>query len=371
MTTIMIVAGEASGDLLGADLMKAITSKNPEIKFIGVGGSAMEEQGLKSAFPLEELAVMGLVEVIPHLPKLSKRLKQLEELAVSAEIDALVTIDAQAFSAQLAKRVKNKLNIPCIQYVAPKVWAWRADRVKKMVQYVDHVLALLPFEAPYFEKYGLPCTFVGHPIMQRMKSYIPKKTNICQGKTLAVFPGSRVTEVKRHWPIMQKTIEELQSKIEGLEVILPIPKGNNEEIKKHLGQIPANIHLVEGDQRFEALKNCRAALGKSGTGNLELAVMRIPMVVGYKTNWLTYMLAKYLVKVPYISLVNWVARKKVVPEYIQQEFTPNNLVPALEELLVDDKVWQKQADNLALVRTKLNVQKPAEQAADVVLSYIQ
>ncbi len=363
---VMIVAGEASGDLLGADLMREMKKKRPDLNFIGVGGSAMQEEGLENVFSIDELSVMGISDVVPQIPNLFKRMGELVQVAVSKQVVALVTIDSQDFSKRLARRLKTFCNIPCIHYVCPTVWAWRKKRVYEYAKVFDHILALFPFEPPYFEKVGLECTFVGHPVVARLKEYVPKTVRAPVKLRLALLPGSRKGEILRHWPVMKEVFLVLKKDIPDLEGIVAV---TDDSVLEYI-EPAEGISFVAGNNRFSALSKCKAAFTKSGTMNLELAAMGVPMVVGYTTTALNYFIARLLVKVPYISPVNWVAGKTIVPELIQKDMTKAVVVPMLESLLVGKEVWNQQAKELKKVRDSLHIEKASEKAAEVVLKYI-
>ncbi len=372
MTTVMIVAGEDSGDRLGAALMQAIKAKNSAVRIIGVGGSQMKKEGLKTLYNMQELSIMGLFEVIPKIPKAIKLRRFLVQTAQKEGVDVVVTIDNQEFSQSLLKKIKKELAIPCVHYVAPTVWAWRKRRAQKMASYVDHVLALYPFEPPYFEHVGLPCTFVGHSAVESLKNFIG--TADISSHTLALLPGSRKSELVAHMPVFLETFRRLQQKNTQLKAVLPLPEKSRKAlvVEAAAGKSLKDVTFVYGEERFAVLKQCRAALCKSGTANLELALLGLPMVVGFRLqNKLTAYLIQKILSVPYISPVNWVLGKKQVPEFIQAEVTPHNLTNALAPLLLKDKPWKTQVNALQHVAKTLQSNKPAAQkAADVVCSYL-
>lgn len=372
LKTIMIVCGEESGDLLGAALMQELRAQLPGVRFVGVGGQAMAAQGFQSAIPLEDVAMMGLFEVLPHIPQFIVRIRNLAKMAKDEQVDALVTIDSPDFTLRVAKKVKKQLDIPCIHWVSPQVWAWRAGRVKKMAQYLDHVLALFPFEPVAYEKSGLQCTFVGHPVPGRMAKFGVKADGLSVPLKLAVLPGSRGSELKRIAPVFADTVRLLQQKLPDLEVVIPVAEYfKPEQLLSYFRDIP-HLKLVQGRDKFETLKECDAALTKSGTSNLELACLGLPHVVGYRIGDWTFKILKKLVKVPYISPVNLVADAAVVPEFIQDRAYPAALANALLPLLANTPIRQAQRRGLAEVRQRLTVEgkTPAQRAADVILAYL-
>lgn len=376
MPTILITAGEASGDRLGAALMEVLKRTRPNLTFVGVGGPEMEKQGLTSLFPMSDLAVMGLFEVIPAIPRILGRLKQLEDLAATAKPDLVLTIDSQDFSSRLAKRLKKRLaGTPHIHYVAPKVWAWRQSRVKKLKNLYTHLITILPFEEAFFATAGLPATYVGHPATTALSRY--RHNSSTQNPTLALLPGSRESELTRHWPIFLQTARMLHRYVPNLSFVLALP---NEEALATCQKLAPwmdadNIFAVMGEDRFKKLAYSTAALSKSGTNNLELALIGTPAVVAYRMNELTYQLAKRLVKVPFISLPNLIlhysGRTPVYPEHIQPDVTAEKLTARLLPLVLGQAPAQQQQEQLnSFHKLMMTPQPPAALAAAVVAKYL-
>ncbi len=375
MPTILITAGEASGDRLGAALMETLKRTHPNLTFVGVGGPEMEKQGLTSLFPMSDLAVMGLFEVIPAIPRILGRLKQLEELAKTARPNLVITIDNQDFSARLAKRLKALNAIPHIHYVAPKVWAWRQSRVKKLKNLYTHLLTILPFEEEFFATAGLPATYVGHPATTMLARY--RHNSSPQNPTLALLPGSRESELKRHWPLFLQTARMLHRYVPNLSFVLALPDQQALNTCQQLAPWADadSIFTVMGEDRFKKLAYSTAALSKSGTNNLELALIGTPAVVAYRMNDLTYQLAKRLVKVPFISLPNLIlhysGRTAVYPELIQPEATPENLTAKLLPLVLGQAPAQQQQEQLNSFHKLMGTpQPPAALASAVVSKYL-
>lgn len=365
--TLLIVAGEPSGDRLGAALMAALKAKRKGITFIGVGGPAMEAEGLTSLFPMADLAVMGVLEIVPALPRILKRLKQLTAFAFTHRPDGIITIDNQDFSARLAARLK-PLGVPHIQYVAPKMWAWRPGRAKALKTRYTRILSILPFEVPFFKAHGIPTTYVGHPATTTLAA-LPKHS-LTSALTLALLPGSRTSELKRHWPLMLATYRILKQAHPQLSALLPVADATALATCQRLAPWHEGEALtpVIGDARFAALPTCRAALAKSGTNNLEMALLGLPAVVCYRMNALTYALAKRLVRVPFISLPNLILNTAVYPEFIQNAATPHALAQALTPLLQQKGAFATQKKLLARLQAALATPKPpADMAAEVVL----
>jgi len=297
--TIMIVAGENSGDLLAAGLVKQLQIAFPNARFIGVAGKSMLAQGVESIFPLEDLNVMGFVEVLPHLKRLFAKRDELVEAAKREKIDLLITVDFQDFNASLAKKIKAQCKVPCVHYVSPTVWAWRRGRIHKMATYLDHLLALFPFEPEMYYGSGLNCSFVGHPIAQQMKGYSALSENVNEkaakkDKTeviIAVLPGSRAGLIKKLLPTMLDAFNRLFYEGKVHKLCIPIANEDHKalvvEIGLEKGNKPEDIQFVSGEKRCEQLAFCKVALVASGTSNLEFAMLGIPMLVVYQLNALS------------------------------------------------------------------------------------
>lgn len=378
---IMIVAGENSGDILAAGLMAQLQKAFPQTSFVGVGGEKMLEQGLRSIFPLEDLNVMGLIEVLPHLRRLFKKRDELIEVAKAEHVDLLITVDFQDFNASLAKKIKAQCKIPCVHYVSPTVWAWRRGRIYKMANYLDHLLALFPFEPEMYYGSGLKCTFVGHPIAQSMKGMSALSESVEQDQEmtkLALLPGSRKGLIDKLLPTMLDAISLVKMQEKKIHLVIPVAHNEHKslvtEIAMEHGVAPEQIDFVAGEQRFEKLAQCRCALVASGTSNLELAMLGVPMVVVYRFNALTYLLAKAFVKAPYGSPVNWVAGKQILPELIQQDFNVKDIVENLKPLFNDSVQRKQQLVELKQVRELLGESQDVSasvKAAEVVVEYLK
>jgi lipid-A-disaccharide synthase len=382
---LFIVAGEPSGDALGAKLMAAINERRRgRVRYVGVGGAQMAEQGLISQFPLEDVAVMGPGAILARLPKLLTRIYGTAAAAVAAEPDALVIIDGPEFTHPIAKRLRwRRPAIPIIDYVSPSVWAWRPGRARRMRGYVDHVLALLPFEPDAHVRLGgPPCTYVGHPLIERL-GWIAALDAAPLAKRLAlpadahlvvVLPGSRASEVGR---LMQPFGEALTKLIEQgrkFEVVIPVVQSQRGLIERHLSAWPTKPLLVTGEEdKFRAFKLARAALAASGTVTLELALAGTPMVVAYKVGVPTATIVRGLITAPSVVLANLVLDERAVPELLQEHCTPGNIASALAPLLDEGSARSRQLSALARVppRMRLAQGTPSEAAADVVLYYAE
>lgn len=376
---VFVIAGEPSGDALGARLMAALKQKTGgRVRFVGIGGPRMEGQGLNSLFPMADLSVMGLTEVVPRLPNLIRRLNETVRAVRASGADALVTIDSPDFTLRVARRLKG-YGIPLIHYVAPQVWAWRPGRARSIARYLDHVMALLPFEPPYFEAYGLACTFVGHPVLEcgadrgdgpafRARHGIaPEAPLVC------VLPGSRHSEVYRLLPIFAAAVARLAATHPGLRLAVPTVAAVAGEIAAGIAGWPGHPVLVQDEQeKFDAFAAADAALAASGTVSLELALAGTPLVVAYKVTPVTAWLARRLMRVRYVSMVNLVLDRAAVPELLQEDCRPDRLAEAVAALL-DDRTArdaQRAALDEAMARLGRGRDSPSARAADVVLGVI-
>jgi len=353
---IFILAGESSGDRLGAALMRRLREENAgAIKISGVGGDAMIAEGLEPVFPMQDIAVMGLVEVIPHLVRLRSRLNTASAEILATKPDALVTIDAQVFSGLLAKRVRRTApRTTLIHYVAPTVWAWKPWRARKLAKYLDRVLALFPFEPPYFEKEGLACDFVGHPVVERVAA-LPKEAGSelrrelgisPDAKTLLIAPGSRVSEISRLGSPFGEAASRLAERYPDLEIILPVASAVADEVRAVVGSWPAKTHVLDPRglpfeqseaRKFAAFAAADIALAASGTVTLELAALRVPMVVGYRMPKFNEFVARRMMSVDTGTLVNIITAEKIVPEYWQDQCNGEALADGLSELIENEK----------------------------------
>jgi len=343
---IFIIAGEASGDFLGGQLLQSLKQQNSNIEIAGIGGQHMQAQGLKSLFPMADLSLYGLFELLPHLFNIFKRIKQTKEAIKVFRPDVLVTIDSPGFCFRIAKYAK-QLNIPVVHYVAPSVWAWKPGRAEKLAKKVtvDHLLCLLPFEPPYFTCHGLPSTFVGHPVTEVIlpdDTHFRESLKISREATLiCVLPGSRKSEIQKLLKIFLEAISKLPLN-RRIEVVLPtlphlVPL--IEPLIKDAG-IPVKI-ITTVEEKWQAFMQSSIALAASGTVSLELAYAGVPQVIAYKVSRLTYWIAKCLVKTKYASLVNILNNEMVVPEYLQSQCNSAFLSKQLDAILTDSK-YQKQ-----------------------------
>ncbi|TDB48906.1 lipid-A-disaccharide synthase [Photorhabdus luminescens] len=338
--TIGLIAGETSGDILGAGLIRALKAKVPNVRFVGVAGPLMQSEGCEAWYEMEELAVMGVVEVLERLPRLLKIRKDLTTRFTELKPDVFVGIDAPDFNITLEGRLKQR-GIRTIHYVSPSVWAWRQKRVFKIGKATDMVLAFLPFEKVFYDKFNVPCRFIGHTMADAMplqpnKAAARELLGISpEAVCLALLPGSRHSEVEMLSADFLKTAQLLQRRIPNLHIFVPLVNAKRREQFERIKQEVApelNVHLVDGKAR-EIMIASDAALLASGTAALECMLAKCPMVVGYRMKPLTFWLAKRLVKTPYVSLPNLLSGEELVKELLQEKCQPQKLADELLPLL--------------------------------------
>jgi len=374
MSLVYLIAGEASGDLLGARLMAALRVRRPGIEFAGVGGEAMAAHGLASRFPMRELALMGLLEILPRLCHLRRRLDETAADIAARRPDVVVTIDSPGFTLRVLKAIR-PLGVKRVHYVAPQAWAWRESRVKHYPGLWDRLLCLLPFEPAFFARHGLPATFVGHPVLESGADRgdaerFRTRHGIAPGAPIVtLMPGSRRTEVARLLPIFGETLRRAPAVMPVVPIAAPVA----EAVRRGTRAWPVPPLLVtDTPEKFDAFAASAAALTKSGTSTLELAMAGVPMLVTYRVNPLSAMLARRMVTVQYASLLNLLAEREVVPELIQQACTPDRLAATLRMLLTDQQAGEKQRaacrETLALLRPPHGL--PSEAAAAAVLDLL-
>lgn len=378
---IFLIAGEPSGDVLGGRLMAALKrATGGKVRFAGIGGERMIAEGLDSLFPMEELALFGLAELLPKLPNLLRRMGQTTRAVLNMEADAVVTIDAPDFCFRIGKRLRKAgATVPLVHYVAPTVWAWRPGRAAKVAAFLDHLLALLPFEPPYFERAGLGCTFVGHPVVEggadkgdgpgfRARHGIGPDRPV-----LTMLPGSRRSEVGTLMPDFGATLRILAARHPDLAVVLPTVPQVRALVETGAADWPIKPLIVEGDRdKYDAFAAGTVALAASGTVALELALARLPAVIAYRIHPLTYRLYRRLIKVRFVNLVNIMLDRPLVPELLQADCVPEKLAAAVDALLTDPQARRAQIEGVAEVAQWLGQgdRLPSDRAADAVLGVI-
>jgi lipid-A-disaccharide synthase len=378
----MLVCGEPSGDALGAQLMAGLKAlAGDRVRFVGVGGVAMEREGLKSLFALDATAVMGLREVVPAIPAILRRVKQAVDFAVETKPDAVVVIDSPDFTHRVARAIRKRdPSIPTVDYVAPQVWASRAYRAKAMARYFDLVLALFPFEVPFFEKYGLKAVFVGHPVVERTArmaggAQLRARLGIApDAPLLALLPGSRTSEIRFILPAFREAVGLLAKRIPGLVTVLPTVPHVAAKVRTATVNWATPLHIVEGEMdKYAAFDAADVALAASGTVTAEVALSRTPMVVAYKLGAITYALSRWMMLVQHFTLINILLGREAVPEYLQDAATPQTLADAVSHLFVDDAARAAQVSAMNEFARLLGEKEepPSLRAARVLLDFVE
>ncbi len=375
---IFLIATEESGDRLGASLMKILRQRlGDAVRFEGVGGQAMAREGLASLFPIEELSIVGLAAVVRQLPKILGLIRTTVAAVMAASPDILVIIDSPDFTHRVARRVRARdPSIPIVDYVSPSVWAWRPGRARAMRGYVDHVLALLPFEPEEYRRlHGPPCSYVGHPLIEQLGSLRPdaaeQKRRDDAPPVLLVLPGSRRSEIRHHMAVFGETLDRMRAEGVAFEPVLPTMPHLKEAVTEGVKSWKLTPRIVIGEQeKRAAFRVARAALAKSGTVTLELAISGVPMVTAYRVGEAEAWIMRRAIKVTSVILANLVIGENVVPEYLQENCTPENLSCAIRDVLDDTPLRRRQIEAFARLDGIMSTgnQPPSVRAADIVLA---
>jgi lipid-A-disaccharide synthase len=376
---VFLIAGEESGDRLGGALMRALMERaGDKVRFGGVGGHDMAAQGLKSLFPIDDITVIGFSAIPLRLATILRRIRAAANAAIAARPDVLVIVDSPDFTHRVARRVRAAApEIPIVDYVSPSVWAWRPGRARAMRAYVDHILALLPFEPAAHERLGGPrCTYVGHPLVERVATLRPDdqeaRRRAASPPVVLVLPGSRGTEINRLLAIFGSAVSQMVASCGPVELVLPTVPHLLERVTRETANwtLPPRI-VVAAEQKAEAFRTARVALAASGTVTLELAVAGVPTVVAYRASLLEEAIVRPLIRVPTIVLANLVLGANVVPEYLQRQANPDRLAAALRSLIADTAERRKQLDAFSRLDAIMGIgaTAPSQKAAAVVLEY--
>jgi lipid-A-disaccharide synthase len=377
---IFLVATEESGDRLGASLMKVLRQRlGGAVRFEGVGGLTMAREGLVSLFPIEELSIMGFTAVGRKLPMILRRIREAADAVVEAVPDMLVIIDSPDFTHRVARRVRaREPSIPIVDYVAPTVWAWRPGRARAMRAYVDHVLALLPFEPEAYRRLGgPPCTYVGHPLVEQIDTLRPgpdeHQRRDQQPPVLLVLPGSRHSEIRHHMAVFGATLDLLRAQGTAFELVLPTMPHLLDAVREGVANWPVQPRIAVGEQEKKAaFRIAHAAFAKSGTVTLELALAGVPMIGAYRAGPIEMWIALSLARTASVILANLVVGENVVPEYMQRDAVPEKLAPALREILRDTPLRRRQVEAFARLDAIMSTgQPPSVRAADIVLATLR
>jgi len=379
--TVFLIAAEESGDRLGAGLMRALRDKLGDgVRFVGIGGRHMAGQGLASLFPIAELSIIGLAAIPKRLPMILRRIREATEAVLRERPDALVIIDSPDFTHRVARRVRARAPaIPIVDYVSPTVWVWRPGRARRMRGYVDRLLAVLPFEPEVHRKLGgPPCVYVGHPLLEHRDALRPDAAALARRTEkpplLLVLPGSRRSEIGRNMAAFGETLRLLKADGVTFEVVLPTVPDLLESVRAAAAgwPVPAKI-VVSEDEKLAAFRAARAALAKSGTVTLELALAGVPMVTAYRVTAPEAFIARRVIRTSSIILVNLILGENVIPEFLQENFTPDKLAPALRDVVGDTPARQRQLQAFARLDDIMSTggHSPSELAADAVVAMLR
>ncbi len=373
----MIVAGEASGDLHGADLARELLELDSGLTLSGIGGVEMAAAGVKIHYDISRLAVMGIIEVLSRLKDIRAAMKNLEYQFRINRPNLLILIDYPGFNLELARRAK-KYNIAILYYISPKIWAWREGRINSIKKYVDRLAVILPFEEKYYKGHGLEVDFVGNPLLDKVKtSLLPEKFKSLydidhDASVIGIMPGSRKQEIAKLLPLFMQTALKLDKKIGKCVFLLPLAATLTENDLKDYGIMDSRLDIrIFNDKRYEAMAACDAAMAASGTLTMELALLQVPLVVCYRVSQLTYLLAKSFIKVEFASLVNLVAERKIVPELLQNKATPENIYQEILPLLLSTETRDSMKRELAGVCKKLGEPGGAKRTAAIAVEMLQ
>ncbi len=371
MQRVMMIAGEASGDLHGGGVVRELKRKVPYADIFGVGGDNMKREGMDLCYHIAGLSVMGLVEVVRHLATIRRVQVGLEALLRDRRPDVVVLIDYPGFNLRFARIVK-RYGIPVLYYISPQVWAWNASRVRRMKTLVDRMKVVFPFEVEVYEREGIDVEFVGHPIVEQIDSTLSRedflaKTGLSEGgKILGLFPGSRTQELDHVLPIILESGRRLQD-AHGMQVAVSVAPNLERTVVESQISDSANIALVHG-MTYELMRYADVAIVTSGTATLETAWFTTPMIVVYRTSPVTFWIGRMLVDIPYIGLVNIVAGKKIVPELIQRRLTVEHVVDATNRILLDPEYEQGMRKELSVIKERLGSPGASQRVAESVLA---
>jgi len=367
---VLIIAGEASGDLHGAGVVRELKKRIPDIDIFGIGGDRMRKEGMETVVHISSMSFMGFAEVVKNLPFIRKVERLLESLLSTRPPDVVVLIDYPGFNLRFARRVKKK-DIAVLYYISPQVWAWHRSRVKKMKGTIDRMLVVFPFEVPIYEKEGIPVQFVGHPLVESIGStlgrgeFCARYSLMESKKILALLPGSRLQEIEKILPTMIEAALTLQRK-DNVQPVVGVAPNLGSEVMRRFVPADYGFPLVENGT-YDLMASADAAIVTSGTATLEAGWFGTPMAVVYKTSPLTYFIGSALVDVPHIGLVNIVAEKGIVPEFIQGDMTAQNLVSSIRKILYDIEYGIAMRKELAIIKERLQGPGASGRVAEQVI----
>ena len=375
MKKIFILTGEPSGDKLASEVISKIKKKRSDLDFLCVGGSYLEKLGIKSIFDQKEITYIAFTDVILNFLKIKRKINETVKEILKFNPDILFSVDSPDFTLRVSKQVKIKNSkIKTIHFIAPKVWAWREGRVKEMKRFIDHILLLFQFEKKYFDKEGLKNTFVGHPLLDNnSKENVKLDQFINKKKIISIFPGSRVSEIKHHMPILINFIKKMNHKDYSYSFVFHSSVHNKEFIYNFTKKEKIeNIEIIFDDKiKKEILKKSTFAVVKSGTVSLEVCKMNIPSIVIYKMNFINFYIAKFLLNIKFVNMINIINNKEVIPELIQSECNADEIFKSVLYFLKKPYLIAKQKDEINnTLKNMSSLTSSSEEASNIVLSYI-
>ena len=373
---ILMIAGEASGDLHGSHLVKEMLSLDPTLQFYGVGGKKMKNEGVELIADSKEMAVVGITEVLLKLKRIYQIYRKLKNSLTSNSPSLVILIDYPDFNLRFAREAKKK-NIPIVYYISPQVWAWRKGRIKKIGRLIKKMIVIFPFEKKIYEEAQIDVDFVGHPLLDAIRSQFSREEAFQQFSlssgvtTIGLLPGSRMNEVKRHLPPMIKAIPLISKQINPVQFIIPVAPGLDlGEVQNLVGSKRENIRVVENNT-YDVMRISDVVIVASGTATIEAAIMGAPMIVVYRVSPLTYLLGKMLIKVKNIGMVNIIAGKTVVPELIQKDVTPEKITSAVVQILENPSKQEEIKKELNRLKEKIGKSGASFRAAQIIISLLQ
>jgi len=371
---VAIVAGEASGDQHGAKLVTAMQKKNPALFFCGIGGPELRRAGVRIVVDASELTVVGITEVFAKIPGILKGMGTIKKVLKNLKPDLLILIDFPDFNLHIAATAK-KLGIPVLYYISPQIWAWRQSRVKRIKRLVDHMAVILPFEQKFYAQNNVPATFVGHPLLDgHLPPPQPAPTAGVDGQTtIGLVPGSRENEIIRHLPVMLDTTDILKDRLKHATFIIShAPSVERQQLEAIVADHPCRMDVEIISDGVEAVfERSDMLVAASGTVTLQAALHGTPMVIIYKVSPISFMLGRALVRVPYIGLVNLVAGRKLVPEFVQNDAQAENIASAVEDMLSDRRQFNQLKEQLVELRDLMGGTGASQKVADLAFSMLQ
>lgn len=367
MTSILIIAGESSGDIYGADLVREFKKRNPQVNFFGIGGTQMEKAGVRLLFPSHDLAVVGLIEVLGHLPRIKKIFNAVTREAEQAKPSVAVLIDSPDFNLRLAKRI-NKLSVPILYYISPTVWVWRKGRLRSIKKTVKRMMLIFPFEEDIYHQRHIPAVYIGHPLVHKISASLNRRDFFIkygldfQKKTICLLPGSRRSEIHFHMPTLIKAMDKISQEHDVQFILVQANNLENHILDQHIPDHVSNL-LVIREEGYSAMSHSDLAISACGTANLELAILETPFLAFYRLSSLTYHLGIHLLKLKRFSIVNILSGKKVITELIQNQFTAENVTLEVRRLLTSQQDQEQMIAEFRKIKKLLGDKKASCNAA--------